>query len=95
MFNPATVNLRAYKLGSAKKKYKMKASAYIVRGEALNYLFGTISRPVGTVRYLPQQYATPWWVPNGSFRTALNFVNSVANHSTSAVIKALKAAGYK
>jgi hypothetical protein len=50
IFNPATVNLRAYGLNSA--NYSGSMTAFIVRGDALNNVFGFVSRPIDQVVYL-------------------------------------------
>jgi RHS repeat-associated protein len=71
LFNPATVNLGAY--GLNRSTYAGKMTAYIVKGEILNDIFGPISKPIGSIVYLPQQ---SWW-------------NPVYNHSMAAVKKAI------
>jgi hypothetical protein len=91
LFNPASVNLSAY--GLNKSDYTASMTAYIVKGEILNNLFGPISSPIGTVVFLPTQYKTPRWVI-GTARTIMNQYNAIKNHSMSAVISALKEAGY-
>jgi len=71
LFNPASVNLRAIGLNSA--TYTGNMTAYIVKNEPLNFLFGGISKPIGSVVYLPQQ---SWW-------------NPLYNHSMAGVKKAI------
>jgi RHS repeat-associated protein len=53
LFNPATVNLKAYGLSSSKYTGDMKA--YIVKGEILNKAEGWFSKPIGSAVYLPKQ----------------------------------------
>ncbi len=57
LFNPATVNLSAYGLNSS--DYFASMTAYIVKGEILNSIFGPVSKPIDKVEYLPTQYKTP------------------------------------
>nr|WP_242617245.1 hypothetical protein [Enterococcus faecium] len=45
LFNPATVNLSAYELNSS--TYTADMIAYIVKGDALNNIFGGMSNPIG------------------------------------------------
>jgi len=53
LFNPATVNLSAYKLNG--KNYSSNMTAYIVKGEILNNIFGWMSEPIDSLVYLPNQ----------------------------------------
>ncbi|MCY6958028.1 hypothetical protein [Clostridium brassicae] len=55
LFNPATVNLDAYRLGEKRKKYSAKMHAYIVDGEILHGIEKGFSKPIGKVTYLPCQ----------------------------------------
>ncbi len=54
LFNPATVNLRAYNID--KSEYNGKMTTYIVKGEILNRVFGAVSKPIDDVVYLPRQH---------------------------------------
>ena len=91
IFNPATVNLNAYRLDSS--RYHASMTAFIVKGEILNNTFGSVSKPIGKVVYLPNQHMTPWWV-QGPARNALNVYNEIQNHLMPSVKSALKEAGY-
>ncbi|WP_083878393.1 RHS repeat-associated core domain-containing protein [Acetivibrio cellulolyticus] len=91
IFNPATVNLSAYGLNT--KGYTANMTAYIVKGEILNNIFGSVSKPIGKVVYLPNQNKTPWWV-QGLSRDVVNLSNSIQNHLMGSVKKALKEEGY-
>lgn len=53
LFNPATVSLGAYDLNS--NTYSANMTAYIVKGEILNNIFGWMSEPIDDVVYLPNQ----------------------------------------
>lgn len=53
LFNPATVNLSAYKLNG--KNFSSDMTAYIVKGEILNNIFGWMSEPIDSLVYLPNQ----------------------------------------
>ncbi|MBJ6361856.1 RHS repeat-associated core domain-containing protein, partial [Paenibacillus sp. GCM10012307] len=88
LFNPATVNLSEYNLDSS--TYSGKMTAYIVKGEVLNQVFGPTSKPIGSVVYLPTQYRV-----NYRWNVVKNVRNSLKNHSMDAVKNALKEAGYK
>ncbi|TCL53579.1 DUF2974 family protein, partial [Hydrogenispora ethanolica] len=57
LFNPASVNLKAIGLNSS--DYRGNMTAYIVKNEPLNFLFGGISKPIDNVVYLPQQSWNP------------------------------------
>ncbi len=57
LFNPATINLSAYKLNSS--TYTGTMTAYIVKGEALDVLYGYMSIPIDKVFYLPRQSWNP------------------------------------
>lgn len=81
LFNPATVNLKAYGLDSS--TFTGEMTTYIVKGEILNNIFGPISKPIGSVVYLPTQYSVNTPIP------ALNMVNSIRNHFMSAVKQAI------
>lgn len=54
LFNPATLNPKAYDLDIS--EYTGETTAYIVKGEILDKVFGPISKPVGDRVYLPCQY---------------------------------------
>ena len=86
IFNPASVNLNAYDLDAS--NYTGNMTAFIVRDEILNNIFGAISIPIDEVVYLDAQYKTPWFII-GPVRNLLNIYNSVQNHSMNAVINAL------
>lgn len=53
IFNPATINSTAYDLDVS--KYTGDMTAYIVKGDILNIVFGPISRPIDQLVYLPSQ----------------------------------------
>jgi RHS repeat-associated protein len=57
LFNPASINSGAYGLDSS--KYTGDMTAYIVKGEILNLIFGPISRPIDEIKYLPSQSFNP------------------------------------
>ena len=82
LFNPATVSLGAYGLSS--NNYSADMTAYIVKGEILNNIFGLISAPIDKMEYLPTQHTSKWYYTNIE-RT----INSVKNHMMDAVISAL------
>ena len=82
LFNPASINAYAYDLDVS--KYTADMTAYIVKGEILNNIFGLISRPIDKMVYLPTQYSVNTPIEE------LNLVNSVRNHSMSAVKEAIK-----
>jgi hypothetical protein len=82
LFNPASINAYAYDLDVS--KYTADMSAYIVKGEILNNIFGPISRPIDKMVYLPTQYSVNTPIEE------LNLVNSVRNHFMSAVKEAIK-----
>lgn len=81
LFNPATVNLGAYGLNSS--SYTGTMTAYIVKGEILNNIFGPISKPIGNAVYLPTQY------PVNTPVQGINIVNSILNHLMPAVRSAV------
>ena len=64
--------------------YSPEMTAYIVRGEILNNIFGLISVPIDKMEYLPTQYESKWC--DGIIKRTKN---SVKNHSMAAVISAL------
>ena len=69
LFNPASINAYAYDLDVS--KYTADMTAYIVKGEILNNIFGLISRPIDKMVYLPTQYSVNTPIEE------LNLVNSV------------------
>ncbi|MDA8235710.1 MAG: hypothetical protein M0Z31_13100 [Clostridia bacterium] len=87
IFNPATVNLEAYRLDSS--NYSASMTAFIVKGDALNTLEGWFSEPIDKVVYLPQQYGGHWYE---GWQTSN--VDRINNHFMDAVIAALKEVGY-
>ncbi|WP_225969212.1 RHS repeat domain-containing protein, partial [Treponema pedis] len=90
IFNPATVNLASY--GLSLKNYKGNMSAYIVRGEILNNIFGGLSKPIDKKIMLP----IPW--SSVGFNLLLgrrNIISSINNHSMSSVIKGMEWKGIK
>ncbi|WP_154665896.1 RHS repeat domain-containing protein [Paenibacillus pinihumi] len=89
LFNPMSVNLSAYDLKA--KTYKAKMTAYIVKGELLNNIFGGMSTPIGEVKYLPTQI---WIEINAPFGIKFRVPDMVGNHGMKAVIDALGKAGY-
>lgn len=88
IFNPATVNLKAYGLNSS--NYKGSMTAFIVKGDILNGAEGWFSKPIGKAVYLPQQYRGGW---RNLYQTSIH--DSIRNHSMGGVMKGLKEAGYK
>ena len=87
IFNPATVNLRAYDLSSS--NYTASMTAFIVKGDALNYVEGWFSKSIDKAVYLPQHHGGKWyqgWQTNAWKR--------VQNHLMTAVKSALKQEGY-
>ncbi|BDX40385.1 hypothetical protein Q3F63_06520 [Enterococcus faecium] len=82
LFNPATVNLSAYELNSS--TYTADMIAYIVKGDALNNIFGGMSNPIGELIMLDRQHDSPWW------RIISRIGNSVKNHGMEAIISALE-----
>ncbi len=82
LFNPAWVNLAAYK--QEKSEYDASMTAYVVKGDILNTAEGWLPKPFDYVVYLPKQYHvnTP--------SKAVNVVNSVRNHLMPAVREAIK-----
>jgi len=56
LLNPMSVNLSGYHLDSYLENYSGNMTAYIVKGDILNNIFGPVSSPIGNVVYLPQQY---------------------------------------
>ena len=82
LFNPATVSLGAYGLSS--NTYSADMVAYIVNGEILNNIFGSISAPIDKLEYLPTQHTSKWY-----YTTVERTINSVKNHMMDAVISAL------
>jgi hypothetical protein len=87
-FNPAIPNLGAYGLTEKAKSYdNSRMTHYVVKGEALNNIFGENS--VGTTAYLNQQHITPWYCIGG-VRTGVDVYNAIQNHLMPAVIAGLK-----
>ena len=87
IFNPATVNLKAYGLDG--KKYEANMMAYIVKGEILNNIFGKISTPIDAKTMLPTPFLS---IFIGCFSETAASINS---HSMNSVIKGLKKKGIK
>ena len=54
LFNPMSINTLAY--GLRPSNYTANMTAYIVKGEALNNIFGKFFKPSGNLVYLPSQY---------------------------------------
>ena len=81
LFNPATVFLDSYGLNA--KTYSANMTAYIVKGEILNDIFGLISAPIDKMEYLPTQYTSKWYDVVGQVD------DSIKNHQMEAVISAL------
>ena len=92
LFNPASVNLKAYGLDA--ETYTAEMTAFIVKGEILDYIFGDISEPIGRVVYLPQQYPTDYSGNTTLGTLKKNIENRIENHLMEAVISALKQAGF-
>ncbi|PPA80810.1 hypothetical protein C4A76_25245 [Brevibacillus laterosporus] len=89
IFNPATVNLKAYGLSSS--NYSASMTAFIVKGDILNSIIEVgFSKPIDKVVYLPQQYGGHW---SKFWKT--NAIDRIKNHIMGAVQKALKEAGHK
>lgn len=87
IFNPATSNLSDYSLSSA--NYTADMTAFIVKGDIVNYMEGWFSKPIDRVVYLPQQYGGGWrnkWVTTIGDR--------ILNHLMPSVKKALIQGGY-
>ncbi|MBU5676150.1 hypothetical protein KQI88_06950 [Alkaliphilus sp. MSJ-5] len=82
LFNPATVNLKAYGLDSS--EYTASMIAYIVEGDILNTVEGWFSKPIESVVDLPIQYPVNTWNPKR------NIDNGIKNHSMDAVKDAIK-----
>jgi len=57
LFNPASLNPSAY--GLKPEEYTGNMTAYIVKGDILNTIFGPISKPIDKVEYLPRQSWNP------------------------------------
>ncbi len=87
IFNPATSNLHDYGLDAS--KYTASMTAYIVKGDIVNYLEGWFSAPIDKVEYLPQQYGGNWYE---LWQT--NTYQRIQNHLMEAVISALTEEGY-
>ncbi len=86
-FNAASANLSAYKLGDKFKTYTAKKTTYIVMGDVLNNIFGSISTPLGEVIYIPG--ALP--IDRSIFANdTQNLINSVINHLTPTISFSLK-----
>lgn len=64
-------------------------TAYIVKGDIVNYLEWWFSVPIDKAVYLPQQYGGHWYEG-----WATNNVQRIQNHLMPAVKKALKEGGY-
>ncbi|HBX87542.1 MAG TPA: hypothetical protein DEG09_02870, partial [Marinilabiliaceae bacterium] len=93
LFNPMTVNLKAYQGTNKDKaeKYSASMTAFIVEGEILNKVFGPISKPIDKKVDLSQKHNTKsWYIPD-----ALKTINSIRNHLMDAVIWGLRKDGYK
>ncbi|MBQ6697885.1 MAG: RHS repeat-associated core domain-containing protein, partial [Oscillospiraceae bacterium] len=84
VFNPAKPNLSDYNLST--NNYTGNAMSYVVRNEALNNLFGEPG--IGKVKYLDQQYKTPWYLI-GRVRKVADVVNSIRNHMMDAVLSGI------
>lgn len=87
IFNPATSNLADYGLSAS--TYTADMTAFIVKGDIVNYLEGWFSIPIDKAVYLPQQHGGKWtdlWQTNIGHR--------VKNHLMDAVKSALKEEGY-
>ena len=87
IFNPATSNLYDYGLDAS--KYTASMTAYIVKGDIVNYLEGWFSTPIDKAVYLPQQYGGRWYELWGT-----NIYQRIQNHLMEAVISALTEEGY-
>lgn len=87
IFNPATVNLKAYGLSSS--NYSASMTAFIVKGDILNSLEAGFSKAIDKVVYLPQQYGGHW---SEFWQTST--IDRIKNHMMDAVKNALKEAGY-
>ncbi len=87
IFNPATSNLSDYGLNAS--SYTADMTAYIVKGDIVNYFEGWFSNPVGKAVYLPQQYGGHWYE---GWQT--NAVDRILNHLMFSVKSALREAGY-
>ncbi|WP_429839804.1 RHS repeat domain-containing protein [Brevibacillus laterosporus] len=88
IFNPATVNLKAY--GIISSNYSASMTTFIVEGDILNSIEVGFSKPIDKVVYLPQQYRGHW-----SEFWQTNAIDRIKNHLMGAVQKALKEAEYK
>lgn len=82
LFNPAAVNLDAYKLPSS--EYDADMTSYIVKGEILNDIEGPTSKSIGKEVDLPTQYPV-----NTPFKS-LNRADAVENHLMPSVKEAIK-----
>ncbi|WNX33662.1 Mbeg1-like protein [Brevibacillus laterosporus] len=87
IFNPATVNLKAYGLSSS--NYSASMTAFIVKGDILNSTEAGFSKPIDKAVYLPQQHRGHWYE---LWQTST--VDRIKNHMMDAVKNALKEAGY-
>ena len=87
IFNPATSNLSDYGLNAS--SYTADMTAYIVKGDIVNYFEGWFSNPVGKAVYLPQQHGGHWYE---GWQT--NAVDRILNHLMFSVKSALREAGY-
>ena len=87
IFNPATAFLSEYGLSS--DDYTANMTAYIVKGEILNNIFGLISAPIDKVKYLKE----PFWksvIKTFISVPALELVDSINKHSMDTVIELLE-----
>ncbi len=96
VFNPAAINPNSYSLSVS--SYTGSIDAFIVRGDALHAVEHWVSWPISDPIFLPQQYGSSLYqlernIPfyGGVAEMAL----SIFNHQMSAVISAMKEAGYK
>jgi RHS repeat-associated protein len=88
IFNPASLNTLGLNISS----YTAQVNEYIVRGEILNSIFGSVSTPFGShdsVIYLPSQHPLSWGqvFQNGLIQSL--WTNSTQNHSMESVVSGL------
>ncbi|MBO5098867.1 MAG: RHS repeat-associated core domain-containing protein, partial [Clostridia bacterium] len=88
IFNPATSNLSDYGLSAS--TYTADMTAFIVKGDIVNYLEGWFSVPIDKAVELPQQYGGHWYE---GWQT--NTVQRILNHLMPSVKNALMEKGYR
>ena len=88
LFNPATAALSEYGLNS--NNYTASMTAYIVRGEALNELFGLISAPIDEVKYLIDDFTIGDYFGELFGERVYDIYDAIAKHGMDTVIHILE-----